>query len=110
MSVHQGLIDESVEGSAQSWRIGGQMARQVLHHQNSDELLLRVDEEPRGGRAAPAELSHRAGLSAARRIEHDVAAETEALAIVEFVHGRRELAEVIRQHQLDGPAAENPGA
>ncbi len=101
------LIDEIVERPAEPRRIVMQTLRQVLHHQDRDQLFLGIDREPCRRRAAPAELPHRAELAAPHGIEYDIAAETEAFAVVELVHRRRER-QLVRHHELHGLAAENP--
>src|SRR5688572_32176223 len=70
------LVHEIVEGPAKPWWIVLQAARQVLHHQDRDQFLPRIDREPRCSSAAPTELADGAGLPAAYGIEHDGAAET----------------------------------
>src|SRR5688572_26522391 len=104
------LVHEIVEGPAKPWWIVLQAARQVLHHQDRDQFLPRIDREPRCSSAAPTELADGAGLPAACGIEHDVAAETESLRVAELIHRRRQMRKLVCEHELHCLAAENPHA
>src|SRR5665213_599224 len=72
-----GLHDGRLEVVAQ---LAARIEKRHLRHEYGDDLLLRIDEEVRVVRAAPAEAALREPGVARGRIRHDAHAEPETLA------------------------------
>src|SRR6185312_6304923 len=66
----QRLVDQIVEVAADPRQVlAAIIARQVLQHQDRQQMLVRIDRVVGRGRAAPAELAGRTELAAPGRIE-----------------------------------------
>src|SRR6188768_1426087 len=104
-SLHRG-VDQTPQQVADIFALAG-----ALHHEHREQVFRRIDEEERAGHAAPEELAERAR----ERRDPAMGADGEAEAkTVTWRHQRRvdlyARAEMIRGHQLQRLAADDPVA